>query len=125
MLLRRIPYHFGSVVHTRGFVKWFGVHLRTASQIDYCFIDSRILGVCKLEAITTPWATHEGLKLTIRLDRDALQARVVDAPRPFPFEDDRLRPRKDLARVRQMSTAELEEANVRSTERSMRDDGEW
>ena len=75
----------------------------SATLIDYCFIDERIIGACKLVVTSTPWATHEGLLLTVSAKWSDLVARTVLGPRPFPFEADTMAPKKETKNVLGMS----------------------
>ena len=88
----------------------------TATLIDYCFIDHRIVALCTLKASGTPWPTHQALKLSIDLKWDSLTARVILGPKPFPFEDDELTPKAPLAKVTDMSLDDLKTNKVRSHE---------
>ena len=57
--------------------------------------------------------------MSIKLDRESLTARFVEALQPFPFREDTMAPEKDLACITQMSLHELDDAHVKSHEVSL------
>ena len=87
---------------------------RSATLIDYCLIGERIIGACSVEAISTPWATHDCLIPTVRAEWKNLVARTVLGPTPFPFGADTIGPKAKAKHVLSMNLEGLQTCEVRT-----------